>query len=73
MQLDKEKFTKAINEKMHQTMFDRKEKLGLRYFAGEIGVSLATFQRITAFKNFDLDTFFLVMTWLDQPLMDFVK
>lgn len=73
MELDKEKFSKAINEKMHQTMFDRKEKLGLRFFAEEIGLSLATFHRVTVFKNFDLDTFFLIMTWLNKPINDFIK
>lgn len=72
MELDKEKFSKAINEKMHQIMFDRKEKLGLRYFAGEIGVSLATFHRVTDFKDFDLKTFFKLMTWLDKPINDFI-
>lgn len=73
MELDKEKFTKAINEKMHQTMFDNKQKLGLRYFAGEIGISLATIHRITSFKDFDISTFFKILTWLDKPITDFVK
>lgn len=72
MTLDRDKFSKAINEKMYQAMFIRKKKLGLRFFAEEIGVSLATLHRITAFENFDLKTFFLVTTWLDKPINDFI-
>ncbi len=73
MDLNKEKFTGAINEKMHQIMFEQKKKLGLRYFAEQIGTSLATLQRITAFKDADLPTVLKVCTWLDKPITEFIN
>jgi predicted transcriptional regulator len=73
MVFDKEKFTADINKKMHKVMFEQQKKLGLRYFASDIGISLATFHRVTSFKDFDLNTLLLILEWLGTDFNDYIK
>lgn len=73
MDFDKEKFTADINKKMHDVMFKAQKKFGLRYFSSQIGISSATFHRVTSFKDFDLKTLLSICTWLDKPITDYIK
>lgn len=73
MELKREIFTEAINNKMHTIMFDRKEKLGLRHFAEEIGVSLATLSRVLNKPEspIELKTMSAICNWLDKPISEY--
>jgi len=74
MIIQRKEISEAITYKMFEVMTEQKKKLGLRYFANEIGVSLATLARLINIANeIDLKTLMLVCEWLKCPLTDFVQ
>lgn len=74
MQIQRKEIADAINDKMFEVMAEQKKKLGLRYFAGVIGISLATLARLVNVSNeIELKTLELVCDWLKRPLTDFLQ
>lgn len=74
MQIQRKEISEAITYKMFEVMTEKKKKLGLRYFAAEIGVSLATLARLVNIANeIDLKTLELVCDWLKKPITDFLE
>ena len=51
-------FSESVRVKMFTTMTDQKRRIGLREFAKQAGVSLATLSRIENGNLPDIETFF---------------
>jgi DNA-binding Xre family transcriptional regulator len=66
---------KSMNDKMFELMDKNQKRFGLRYFAKEVGISLATLARFMNFtsENIDLKTFECMCKWINKPAKDFLN
>ena len=73
MALQKSELLQAINDKMFFEMGARMKKLGLRFFAEEIGISTPTLSRVINGSDPELSTLESICDWLKRPITDFLK
>lgn len=64
-------FTKAVTEKMFSQMLKETRRIGLREFAKQIDISVATLNRIEKGKTPDLETYFKICFWMKRTANEF--
>ena len=64
-------FATKVTETMFSKMAERKEKRSVRNFGKEIGISGATFSRLTHGKEPDVNTFLKVCDWMQMESSKF--
>lgn len=65
------KFSSAVKDKMFAEMVKKKKRIPLDVFAKETGISKATLSRIENGSPPDVNTFCILLKWIDKPASEF--
>ncbi len=67
----KAEFKKAVNKRMFDRMSETGRRISVREFAEDIGVSPATFSRVSRGGEPDLQSFFQFCFWMKRSANEF--